>query len=143
MKIFINPILDFSDIVKKNDIQRKNILKAALIILLIHEVSHLLKFYPIENIYPKEIPTTPKGRENNQCLIFYLFGKSIIKKINNEQASLINDIKIWDNLEKLKDIFREEKEISNYKLGELDLCITTKERDKYKFKDKTDYCFWE
>ena len=143
MKIFINPILDFSDIAKEDEMQRKNILKSALIILLIHEVSHLLKFYPIKNIYPKELPTTPKGRENSQCLIFYLFGKSIIKNINNDQASLINDIKSWDNLEKLKGIFEEEKEISNYKKGELDLCITIKEKDKHKFKVKTDYCFWK
>lgn len=143
MKIFINPILDFSDIAKEDEMQRKNILKSALIILLIHEVSHLLKFYPIKNIYPKELPTTPKGRENGQCLIFYLFGKSIIKNINNDQASLINDIKSWDNLEKLKGIFEEEKEISNYKKGELDLCITIKEKDKHKFKVKTDYCFWK
>lgn len=143
MKIFINPILDFSDIAKKDDKQRKNILKAALKILLIHEVSHLLKFYPIENVYPKETPSTPKGRENGQCLIFYLFGKSVIKNISNEQALLINDIKVWDNLETLKDIFKEEKKKTNYNVGELDLCITTKEKTKFTIKEKTDYCFWE
>ena len=143
MKIFINPILDFSDIAKKDDKQRKNILKAALKILLINEISHLLKYYPIENVYPKETPSTPKGRENDQCLIFYLFGKSVIKNINNEQALLINDIKVWDNLEKLKDIFKEEKKSSNYNVGELDLCITTKEKSNYKINEKTDYCFWE
>ena len=140
MKIFINPILDFSDIAKNDDIQRKNILKSALIILLIYEIFNLLKYYPIENKYPEEIQNDPKERENGQCLILHLFGKNIIKNINNEQASLVNDLKTWDNLEKLKDIFKEDNNIKNCKMGELDLCFTIKEKIN---QIKTDYCYWE
>lgn len=140
MKIFTNPILDFSDIAKNDDIQRKNILKSTLIILLIYEIFNLLKYYPIENKYPEEIQNDPKERENGLFLILHLFGKNIIKNINNEQASLINDIKTWDNLEKLKDIFKEDNNIKNCKMGELDLCFTIKEKIN---QIKTDYCYWE
>ena len=49
-KIFLNPILKFSDKAKKDKSQRTNILKSALVILLIHEITHLLKIYPVQNI---------------------------------------------------------------------------------------------
>ena len=140
MKIFINPILDFSDIAKNDEIQRKNIWKSTLIILLIYEIFYLLKYYPIENKYPEKIQNDPKERENGHCLILHLFGKNIIKNINNEQASLVNDLKTWDNLEKLKDIFKEDNNIKNCKMGELDLCFTIKEKIN---QIKTDYCYWE
>jgi len=56
MRIFLNPIMEFSDIAIKDDNQRNNILESALIILLLHEFVRFLKFYHVKNCYPKEMP---------------------------------------------------------------------------------------
>ena len=66
MKMFLNPILKFSDIAKSDESQRTNILKSALIILLIHEIVHLLKYYHVNKNYPDEMPTNPKNKENSK-----------------------------------------------------------------------------
>ena len=42
----------------------KRILKSTLIIILIHELIHLLNFYPVDNTYPLFMPITSKEREN-------------------------------------------------------------------------------
>ena len=47
------------------------ILKSALIILLFHEIENLLKYYLVKNAYPDITPITPKGKENDQCLIYF------------------------------------------------------------------------
>ena len=94
MRIFINPRLQFSKVAIENDLQRKDILKSALIILLVHEITHLLKYYPLNSKYPKKTPKTPKNRENGKCLMFYLFNKPAIDKINFGQSSKIINIKI-------------------------------------------------
>ena len=60
MRIFINPKLQFSEEVKNDKAQMKSILKSALIIILIHELIHLLNFYPIDDTYPLFMPITPK-----------------------------------------------------------------------------------
>ena len=39
---------------------RNNILKSALIILLVYKIAHFLKFYPVQGKYPDETPSTPK-----------------------------------------------------------------------------------
>ena len=49
MRIFINPKLHFSKEALENEKQRNSILTSALIILLVHEVAHLLKYYPIKD----------------------------------------------------------------------------------------------
>ena len=154
MRIFLNPIMKFSDIAIKDENQRKNILESALIILLIHEFAHLLKFYPVKNRYPKKTPVTPRERENGKCLIYYLFGKDIISHINNEQANLINDLNSWKNVETLRSILQVKEQdrkdepkkgiIIHPKIGELDLyfsneCETKKSKKKIK---KTEYCDW-
>ena len=86
MRIFINPRLHFSKEAIQNNSQRKSILKSALIILLLHEIVHLLKYYPVNNIYPKENPITPKNKENGKCFMNYLFTKEVITKICYHQA---------------------------------------------------------
>lgn len=158
MRIFLNPIMKFSDIAIKDENQRKNILESALIILLIHEFAHLLKFYPVKNSYPKITPVTPKKKENGKCLIYYLFRKGIISHINNDQAKLINDLNSWESVETLRTILqskeqeqkeeqKEEKEketIIQNKIGELDLYFSD-ENDSKKSKKKlikTEYCDW-
>ena len=46
-------------------------------------------------------------------MINYLFGKPVIKKINEEQAEKILDINNWNNLDNLKNIFSSENEEKN------------------------------
>ena len=81
MKIILNPILNFSEYAKTDENQRINILKSALIILLVQEIEYFLKYYPVQNRYLEIIPCTPKNKENDICLINYLFGKEIITNI--------------------------------------------------------------
>jgi len=158
MKIFLNPILKFSDFAKSDYFQRTNILKSALIILLIHKIINLLKYYHVNNNNPVEMPITPKNKENDKCLIYYLFGKGAIEHINNEQASLINDINNWKIVERLRAIFVEKQEIKdtnnkkeedkknqiNQKIGKLDLFVSCDQKIKKskKILKKTDYYYW-
>jgi len=146
MKIILNPILNFSEYTKTEDNQRINILKSALIILLVQEIEYFLKYYPIQNKYLEIIPYTPKNKENDICLINYLFGKEIITNINNDQANLINNIETWRNIENLKAIFQSKDEINiNSKMGELNLNFSGNQEVGgiyNKIKKKTDYCYW-
>ena len=150
MKIFLNPILRFSNQAKNDRSQRKEILKSALIILLINEIAHLLKIYPVENKYPKEAPSTQKNKENGKCLIYYLFGIGNINNINYNQAELINEISTWNDLIKLRDIFNPDGKIdensqTNTQIGELDLYYISENggiREANKNKKKTDFCDW-
>lgn len=148
MRIFINPILEFSEEAKNDEAQRKSILKSALIILLVHEIAHLLKYYPVEKKYPSTMPSTPNGRENGKCLIYYLFGTDLICKINYNQSCEINNIRNWNDIKFLKKIFKNEHQNSLYnnKLGELDFYFSNKEDDnddkKMKKQKKNEYCFW-
>lgn len=144
MKIFINPKLDFSEDTKKDEEKMKSILKSALYILLIHEIAHLLKYYPINNKYPQNYPKTPKERENGKCLIYYLFGRDYISKINYDQSCLINNSDIWDSGANLKSIFLnypKDLKRNDGKCFELDLYFSGKNSNN-KIKKKTDYCFW-
>ena len=151
MRIFINPRLQFSKVAIENDLQRKDILKSALIILLVHEITHLLKYYPSNNKYPKETPKTPKNRENGKCLMFYLFNKPVIDKINFRQSSEINNVNNWENIAILKKIFentnnQNPNDKSKEKEGELDLYSSNSEKMDLKKSKKrkinTDYCWW-
>ena len=148
MRIFINPRLHFSKEAIQDDSQRKSILKSALIILLLHEIAHLLKYYPVNNIYPKGNPITPKNKENGKCFMNYLFTKEVITKISYHQSSKINNLNCWNKLNEIRDIFKNEKkstEILKEEEGELDLySIYPKNSQikKEKFKVKTDYCSW-
>ena len=146
MRIFINPLLNFSEKAKMDELQRTSILKSALIILLLHEITNFLKYYPFGNNYPNETQKTHKGKENGQSLIFYLFGRQRITIINTSQSELINDVKTWESSEKLKEIFnKEDKQPLYSKNGELELYLSSKQeetKDRYKNKNKTDYCYW-
>ena len=95
---------------------------------------------------------------NSKCLIYYLFGKGAIDHINNEQASLINDMNNWKSVEKLRTIFVEKQDIKDtnnkkeedkkihlhQKIGELDLYFSGEQKLKKskKILKKTDYCYW-
>ena len=147
MKIFINPIMNFSDEAKEDECQMKSILKSALIILLIHEIAHLLKFYPIKNKYLKYMPSTPKGRENGMCIIYHLFGVNKITKINYKQSCLLNDLSTWKNINELKNIF-DNNQINNFensiKNGELDFYVSDIENNIKEIEELKihNYCYW-
>ena len=142
MRIFLNPIMEFSDIAIKDDNQRNNILESALIILLLHGFVRFLKFYHVKNCYPKEMPLILKKSENEKCIIFYLFRKKIIKTINNEQATLINDLSSWENAEILRSIFKEKELKYQPKIGELNLYFSNEYNSKSVIKKlkKTEIC---
>ena len=146
MKIILNPILNFSEYAKNDESQRINILKSALIILLVHEIAHFLKYFPIGNKYLEITPKTPKNKENGICLINYLFGQEKITNINNDQANLINNIETWKNIKNLKVIFQTKVEkYVDSKRGELDLYFSGNQEDggiNNSIKRKTDYCYW-
>ena len=58
----------------------------------------------------EEIQNSPRERETGKKLINYLFGTSVIKSIDLEEAKKINDINYWNNINLLKTIFHEKKE---------------------------------
>ena len=60
-----------------------------------------------------ELPPILKNKKGGKILINYLFGKTVIKKINEEQAEKILDINNWNNLDNLKNIFSSENEEKN------------------------------
>ena len=147
MRIFINPKIHFSKVAFNNKNKREEILKSALIILLIHEIIHLLKYYPINEKYPEISPITPKNKENGKCLIYYLFEKDVIQKINYNQALEINKVNNWDDLDILHKIFEQELNFIEIgrEQGEIDLYLSDSRKEKIKKfgnKNKTDYCWW-
>ena len=147
MKIFINPILDFSNQAKMDNVQRQNILKSALIIILLHEIAQLLKFYPVKDAYPSITPFTFKGRKNKKGLIYHLFGIEEINNINNDQSQIINKVETWENSNNLKDIFQDEEKLSiNSKIGELNLYLSSfnfnGDDEGEEKKNNYEYCSW-
>ena len=150
MRIFINPRLHFSQEAIQDNSQRKSILKSALIVLLLHEIAHLLKYYPINDIYPKKYPFTPKNKENGKCFMNYLFKNEVINKINYHQATKINDLSNWEDLNQIRNIFMNAMESDlngrlKEKEGELDLYSSESKKSRKKSKKnepKRDYCSW-
>ena len=92
---------------KENKDIKKKILSSYLIILLIHEIIHLLKFLKKSNFEKiEDLPSTPNGKEGGEMFINYLFGNPIITKIKEYQSDKILDINNWKDLSKLRDIFQ-------------------------------------
>ena len=86
LKIIVNPLYyKFNEYVNENN--KIIIFKAALKILIIHEIMNILKYMKNE----VEV-------ENEKKLINYLFGISNIKSINLEEAKKINDINNWNDI---------------------------------------------
>ena len=139
MRIFINPILNFSK--ECNEEQRESILKSYLKLLLLHELINLLKYYPINDKYPEITSITSREKENEELFIYYLFGQTVIYKINYSQSKEINNISNWNNIDKLKKIFKNnEKSLENTnKEGEVNLLITFQENDNNKIKNTEDF----
>ena len=109
MRIAINPIyFEFSKSLDEN--KKNNIFKAYLIIIILHEIVHLLKFMKEEKISFENIPKTPKGKEGGKMFINYIFNLAVIYYITNDQASIINYPENWKNFEKISTVFMEQKE---------------------------------
>ena len=110
MRIIINPLfIELSNSLKNDYEKTKEILKAYIIIILIHEVVHLLKFLK-KTFSFKNIPQTPKNKEGGEIFIEYLFGLSKINNIGYEQAKMINDLNNWNNNHNLHKIFEKDND---------------------------------
>ena len=108
LKIIVNSLYyKFNKDINENN--KKIIFKAALKILIIHEIMHILKYLKNEASF-NEMPKTPRNREAGKMLINYLFGKPTIKRINLEEAQKINDCNNWKDITKLNKIFPNDNE---------------------------------
>ena len=108
LKIIVNSLYyKFNENIVENN--KKIIFKAALKILIIHEIMHILKYLKNEISF-NEMPKTPKKREAGKMLINYLFGKPTIKSINLDEAEKINDCNNWKDITKLQKIFPKDNE---------------------------------
>ena len=146
MRIFINTTLDINKEALYNETKKIELLKAFLKITLLNELFHLLKFFSKKE--ENEIPKTPKGKENGQMIIFFLFNKAMIKEINYHQSILINKRETWLNKEELKRIFEtvEGTEEKYSKEGAINLMITYNlplNNIKKKIKREDCFCLWE
>ena len=103
LKIIVNSLYyKFNENIVENN--KKIIFKAALKILIIHEIMHILKYLKNEISF-NEMPKTPRNREASKMLINYLFGKPTIKSINLDEAEKINDCNNWKDITKLQKYF--------------------------------------
>ena len=108
LKIIVNSLYyKFNENIVENN--KKIIFKAALKILIIHEIMHILKYLKNEISF-NEMPKTPRNREAGKILINYLFGKPTIKSINLDEAEKINDCNNWKDITKLQKIFPNDNE---------------------------------
>ena len=108
LKIIVNSLYyKFNENIVENN--KKIIFKAALKILIIHEIMHILKYLKNEISF-NEMPKTPRNIEAGKMLINYLFGKPTIKSINLDEAEKINDCNNWKDITKLQKIFPNDNE---------------------------------
>ena len=121
-KYIINPSQFFiGEKIIQDKLVIKDILKGYLIIILLHETEH---FFRIFNQEEKDVfSITPRELEGGRLFIKYLFGVESISHINQEQVNKLLKIDNWENHEKLKTIFKGQKE-------EVITQFTTKIHDK-------------
>ena len=137
LKIIINSLYyKFNE--KIDDDNKIIIFKAALKILIIHEIMHILKFLKNDANF-NEMPKTPREREAGKMLINYLFGIQIIKSINLEEANKLNDINNWSDVNLLRKIFPKDKspidkKLINKNIDYLDLYFTEDDIDEKNIK---------
>ena len=142
LKIIVNSLYyEFNKNI--NDNSKRIILSAALKILIVHEVVHILKFLKNNTDFGK-LPRTPRKRENGKMIIYYLFGKPIINRITLEEATKINNIKYWNDVNSLRLIFSSEEDLSKNErkikenLDHIDLYITEEDQEDEKRNDSID-----
>ena len=142
LKIIVNSLYyEFNKNI--NDNNKRIILSAALKILIVHEVVNILKFLKKNTNFGK-LPRTQRKRENGKMIINYLFGKSIINRITLEEATKINNIKYWNDVNSLRLIFSSEEDLSKNErkikenLDHIDLYITEEDKEDEKRNDSID-----
>ena len=110
LKIFVNSLhYEFNANIDDNN---KNIIfRAALKIIIIHEIIHILKYLKKNDVNFNNMPETPREREGGKMFINYLFNIPVITSINLDQAIKINDINSWEVIEILRKIFPKEDEL--------------------------------
>ena len=57
---------------------------------------------------------TPREKEGGKLFIKYLLGVESIGHINLEQAKNLLELKNWKNIDKIKSIFKDQKENDNF-----------------------------
>ena len=144
MRIYINPIYQIKGELKNDKIKTKSVLKSALLILLVHELAHLLKAYDSSLVeLQKKYPLTPRNKESGRCLIYYIFHIGIVKSINYEQSMIINNSSNWKDLDKMRNIFEKNNHSSLNTDNQLDFYLVDEnEKDEPDFGSKNEYCFW-
>ena len=141
MRIFVNPIYEISGELRNNNENIKSVLKSALLVLLVHELAHLLKAYNSKETLQKNYPITPRKKESGRCLIYYLFKTGVIHAISYEQSVILNDISVWKDLNKLRTLFKKPIDNSFNTAGKLDFYLTEDEDNK-QFESRNEYCIW-
>ena len=144
MRIYINPIYQIKGELKNDKIKTKSVLKSALLILLVHELDHLLKAYISSKVeFQKKYPLTPRDKESGMCLIYYIFHIGVVKSINYEQSLIINDSSNWKDLDKMRNIFSKKNDSSLNTDNQLDFYLADENKnDEPEFGSKNEYCFW-
>ena len=144
MRIYINPIYQMKGDLKTDEIKRKSVLKSALLILLVHELAHLLKAYDTSVVgLQKGYPITPRDKESGRCLIYYIFHVGIVISINYEQSLIVNNPSNWEELDKMRNIFEKTNDSSLNTDNQLDFYLVDEnENDEPEFGSKNEYCFW-
>ena len=85
MRIIINPIyFELSESLDEE--KRDEIFRAYLLIIILHEIIHLVKFMNENSVSYKNIPQTSKRKEGGKMFINYLFKTPMIYSINYKQA---------------------------------------------------------
>ena len=137
LKIIINPLY-YKYNEKIGDDNKIIIFKAALKILIIYEIMHILKILKYVVNF-NEIPKILREREAGKMLTNYLFGIPIIKIINLEEANKLNDINNWSDVKLLRNIFPKDKppidkKLINKNIDYLDLYFTEDDIDEKNIK---------
>jgi hypothetical protein len=108
-RIMINPSQFFiSENINSNDM--KIILKGYFIVILLHEIEH---YFRLLDDKKSVMENTPREKEGGKLFIKYLLGVESIGHINLEQAKNLLELKNWKNIDKIKSIFKDQKENDN------------------------------
>ena len=146
MRIYINPIYQIKGDLKNDKIKTKSVLKSALLILLVHEFTLLLKAYESSKVeFQKKYPLTPnRDKESERSLIYYIFHIGVIKSINYEQSMIINDSSNWKDLDKMRNIFDKNNDSLLNTDNQLYFYLVDENEndDEPEFGSKNEYCFW-
>ena len=108
LRIIINPLyFELSDTL---DEEKKNeVFKAYLFVIILNEISNLVKFMEEKSIQNDNIPQTHKNKKGGNMFIYHLFNTPIIYSINYKQALVINKPENWNKPEILCNIFKEQR----------------------------------